>query len=81
MNSEFMHLTDAYTQEEIFIDPSQIALVQQLVAQEDLPRRTRIELILNSQVLVVAEEAKYIALASGRGYLSPTEKLYGPPCL
>ena len=79
MNYDFLHLTDAYTQEEIFIDPSRIATVQQLVAQENHPRRTRIELISSSQELVVAEEAKYIALASGRGYLSPTEKLSHTP--
>lgn len=76
--TEFLQLTDLRTGELVYIDVSQIKFIQQLVAQDDIPRRTRIELIQSPQQFVVSEEAIQIALASGRGFYGPSDFKEGP---
>ena len=68
MTNEFLKLTDYETQEPIFLDASKIMLIQQLDAQDGIPRRTRIELASSSQVFLVSEDAIQCVLVSGRGF-------------
>ena len=66
---EFLSLTDYQTGEPIFLDVSQIAFIQQLVAKDGHPRRTRIDILSSNQQFLVSEEA----LASGRGFWGPKD--------
>jgi hypothetical protein len=71
--NEFLKLTDHKTQEPVFLDSPKITLIQQLDAQEGMPRRARIELVSSPQVLVVLEDAIQVALVSGRGFFGPSD--------
>ena len=75
MTNEFLKLTDCATQKLIFLDASKIMLIQQLDAQDGIPRRTRIdiELASSSQVFLVSEDAIQVALVSGRGFFGPSD--------
>ena len=73
MTNEFLKLTDYATQEPIFLDASKIMLIQQLDAQDGIPRRTRIKLASSSQVFLVSEDAIQVALVSGRGFFGPSD--------
>jgi hypothetical protein len=73
MSNEFLRLTDYKTQELLFLEPSEIILIQQLDATDVCVRRTRIELVSSSQVFLVSEDAIQVALASGRGFFGPNE--------
>jgi hypothetical protein len=71
--NEFLKLTDYKTQEPIFLDSSEIVLIQQLDACDGTPRRTRIELVSSSQVFFVSEDAIQVTLVSGRGFFGPSD--------
>jgi hypothetical protein len=70
---ELFLLTDWRTGEPIYLDPNQIAFIQQIVADDTRSRRTRVDLCSGNQVFLVKEEASQIALASGRGFFNPKE--------
>jgi hypothetical protein len=68
---EFLSVTDLETGEPMFLDVSSITCIRQLVAQDDCPRRTIIQARGGSYF--VKEEARALALASGRGFLGPED--------
>jgi hypothetical protein len=68
---EFLSATDLETGQPIFLDVSSITSIRQLVASDDYPRRT----VIRSRecFYFVKEEARALALASGRGILGPED--------
>jgi hypothetical protein len=72
MNS-FLSLTDWATGEPIYLDRMQIAFIQQIAADANNTRRTRIDMLSGKQTFIVSEEASQIALASCRGFDGPKD--------
>ena len=68
---EFLSATDLETGEPMFLDVSSITCIRQLVANDDYPRRTVIR--AGECSYLVKEEARALALASGRGFLGPED--------
>ena len=71
-NTEFLSLTDWKTGEPIFLDPSEIAFIQQVAVCDQHSKHTIIHLT-SSYVHLVAEDAMQVALASGRGFFGPKD--------
>jgi hypothetical protein len=72
---EFLSLTDYQTGEPIYLDASQITLIQQIAANDTHSRYTRIAILSSTQHFLVSEEALAVALASGRGFWGPKDDL------
>jgi hypothetical protein len=70
---EFLSLTDCQTGEPVYLDPSQIAFIQQIAGDDTHPRRTRVDILSGFQQFLVSEEASDIALCSGRGFYGPKD--------
>jgi hypothetical protein len=72
-NPEFLSLTDWKTGTPIYLDPLQIASIQQIAACDQFAEHTRIDLIQTSQTFIVSEDATQVALATGRGFFGPKD--------
>jgi hypothetical protein len=70
----FLSLTDWATGEPIYLDRMQIAFIQQIAADGNNSRHTRIDMLSGNQTFIVREEASQIALASGRGFDGPKDR-------
>jgi hypothetical protein len=70
---EFLSLTDYQTREPIYLDVSQITLIQQIAANDTHSRYTRIAILSSTQQFLVSEKASDIALATGRGFWGPKD--------
>jgi hypothetical protein len=68
---EFLSATDFETGEPIFLSVSSITSIHQQPASHERPRRTVI--LLGQSRYLVREEARALALASGRGFLGPED--------
>jgi hypothetical protein len=69
--SEFLSVTDLETGEPIYLDVQSITGINQLCEDDENPRRTTIR--VGEWVYLVREEARLIALATGRGFLGPKD--------